>query len=282
MSYSLDFRTRVVEWVENGGSVSKAAKIYKVGRATIYRWLNREDLKPTKVTRRKRKLDWKALSQDVEKNPGLKLAERAKKFGVRPSAICYALKQMKITRKKKELRYRERDREERIQYYRTLRELIKKYGSESLVYIDESGFEEMQANIYAWAKRGKKVYGEKQGKRTKRQNLVAGRRNKTKDLIAPMLFMGSLNALGFETWLSLFLIPSLTQPSVIIMDNSPIHRKNVIRKIAEEAGHEVLFLPRYSPDLNDIEHDFSALKRNRMYAKPGTSLDEIIQEYCKR
>jgi transposase len=56
----------------------------------------------------------------------------------------------------------------------------------------------------------------------------------------------------------------------------------VIRKIAEEAGHEVLFLPRYSPDLNDIEHDFSALKRNRMYAKPGTSLDEIIQEYCKR
>jgi putative transposase len=34
--------------------------------------------------------------------------------------------------------------------------------------------------------------------------------------------------------------------------------------------------------LNDIEHDFSALKRNRMYAEPRTSLDEIIQEYFKR
>jgi len=52
---------------------------------------------------------------------------RAEKFGVRPSAICYALKKMKVTRKKKELRYRERNREERIKYYRVLRELIKIY-----------------------------------------------------------------------------------------------------------------------------------------------------------
>ncbi len=66
MSYSLDLRKRVVEWVEKGGSISKAAKIYQVGRATIYRWLSREDLQPIKVTRRKRKLDWSALRKDVE------------------------------------------------------------------------------------------------------------------------------------------------------------------------------------------------------------------------
>ncbi len=50
--------------------------------------------------------------------------------------------------------------------------------------------------------------------------------------------------------------------------------------IVEKAGHEVLFLPTYSPDLNDIEHDFSALKRARMYAPSGTSLDDIIRYYC--
>ncbi|HEY9298507.1 MAG TPA: IS630 family transposase, partial [Phormidium sp.] len=32
--------------------------------------------------------------------------------------------------------------------------------------------------------------------------------------------------------------------------------------------------------LNDIEHDFSALKRARMYAPSGTSLDELICAYC--
>jgi len=182
--------------------------------------------------------------------------------------------------KKKELRYRERNSEERIKYYQILRELIKKYGSESLVYIDESGFDEIQTCIYAWAKKGKKVYGERQGKRGKRQNLVAGRRKKKKDFIAPMLFEGSLDAVGFEGWLSLFLIPSLTITSVLIMDNAPIHRKTKIRELVEAAGHEVLFLPKYSPDLNDIEHDFSALKRARMYAEEGTSVDEIIRTYC--
>lgn len=101
MPYSLDLRERVVNFVEEGGSVSKAAQIYQVSRATIYRWLSREDLKPTQVTRRKRKLDWEALKKDVEQNPDTKLVERAQKFGVRSSAIFYALRKMKITRKKR-------------------------------------------------------------------------------------------------------------------------------------------------------------------------------------
>ena len=182
--------------------------------------------------------------------------------------------------KKKDLKYRERNKEERIEYYRKLRELIKKYGSESLVFIDESGFEENVECVYAWSKRGKKVYGEKQGKRGKRENLVAGRRKKKKEFIAPMIFTGSLDAAGFEGWLNLFLIPSLTTVSVLIMDNAPIHRKSRIRELVEAAGHQILFLPRYSPDLNDIEHDFGVVKRARMYAKPGTSIDDIIRDYC--
>ena len=161
-----------------------------------------------------------------------------------------------------------------------LRELIKIYGGKSLVYIDESGFEEIQECIYAWSKRGKKVMGEKTGKRKKRENLVAGRRKRKKDLIAPMIFEGSLDAIGFEGWLEKYLLPSLEITSVLIMDNAPIHRKAKIKELVEEAGHEIVFLPKYSPDLNDIEHDFSALKRNRMYEGNNKSLDEIIRDYC--
>ena len=109
MSYSLDLRTRVIDYIENGGSILSAARIYKVGRSTIYRWLARVELQPTKVTRRQRKLDWQALEQDVKENPDLRLCDRAVKFGVNISSISYALHQMKITQKK-ELRYRERNR----------------------------------------------------------------------------------------------------------------------------------------------------------------------------
>ncbi len=101
MSYSLDLRERVTEFIENGGSVSRASKIFKASRATIYRWLGRENLQSTVVKRRKRKLDWEALKQDVEEHPDSKLKDRAQKFGVRVNALCYAFKEMGITRKKK-------------------------------------------------------------------------------------------------------------------------------------------------------------------------------------
>jgi putative transposase len=114
----------------------------------------------------------------------------------------------------------------------------------------------------------------------KRENLVAGRRKKHKEFIAPMIFTGSLDAAEFEDWLSMYLIPSLTMVSVLIMDNAPIHRKTRIRELVEAAGHQVLFLPKYSPDLNDIEHDFGTIKKARMYAKFGTSIDEVIRDYC--
>ena len=100
MAYSLDLRQRVIGYVEAGGGVSQASRLFKVGRSTIYQWLAREDLRPTQVKRRKRKLDWEALKRDVEQYPDTKLSKRAQKFGVQPSAIHYALKEMNITRKK--------------------------------------------------------------------------------------------------------------------------------------------------------------------------------------
>jgi transposase len=100
MAHSIDLRERVIEYIEKGGSVTKAAKVYRVSRASIYRWQGREELEATKVTRRKRKLDWEALKKDTEENPSEKLADRGKKFGVTTTAIWYAVKEMKITRKK--------------------------------------------------------------------------------------------------------------------------------------------------------------------------------------
>ena len=101
MSYSLDLRTRVIDYIENGGSILSAARIYKVGRSTIYRWLARVELQPTKVTRRQRKLDRQALEQDVKENPDLRLSPHAVKFGVNISSIGYGLHQMRITQKKR-------------------------------------------------------------------------------------------------------------------------------------------------------------------------------------
>ena len=94
--------------------------------------------------------------------------------------------------------------------------MIKKFGSKSLVFIDKPELEDNQDCIYSWSKKGKKVYGKQEGKRGKRENLVAGRRKKEKDLIAPIIFKGSLNAVGFEQWYDQHLLPSLKIPSVLL------------------------------------------------------------------
>ena len=65
-------------------------------------------------------------------------------------------------------------------------------------------------------KKGQKVYGEPEGKRGKRENLVAWRRKKEKDLLGPIIFKGSPNALGFEQWYDQHLLPSLKIPSVLL------------------------------------------------------------------
>jgi len=37
MPYSLDFRQKVINFVENGGMLTKAAHTFGMGRASIYR-----------------------------------------------------------------------------------------------------------------------------------------------------------------------------------------------------------------------------------------------------
>ncbi len=100
MAYSMDLRERVVNYVRGGGSKAEAARRYEVSEATVYAWLKRENLQPTVVSRRRRKIDWQALEKHVHQHPDATLKDRGKQFGVNASAICYALKALQITRKK--------------------------------------------------------------------------------------------------------------------------------------------------------------------------------------
>ncbi|WP_448380120.1 IS630 transposase-related protein [Gloeomargarita sp.] len=95
MSYSLDVRLKVMTFVANGNSITQTARVFHVGRATIYRWLDRPNLEKTHVTRRNRKIDIAKLHQDVAQYPHKTLRERAVQFGVSPSSICYQLKRLK-------------------------------------------------------------------------------------------------------------------------------------------------------------------------------------------
>ena len=69
MPYSLDFRQKVINFLENDGTITKVAHTFGIGIASIYRWLSPPQLSATKVKSSQRKLDWKELEKDVKQNP---------------------------------------------------------------------------------------------------------------------------------------------------------------------------------------------------------------------
>lgn len=101
MTYPTARRRAVLSFIQDGGSKVEAARIFKVSRDTIYRWLKLEDIAPKPPpSSRNRKIDKAALKAHVKKYPDMVLRERAAHFGVVISSMSNALTKMK-TRKKK-------------------------------------------------------------------------------------------------------------------------------------------------------------------------------------
>lgn len=101
MTYQSPHRIAVLSFIAEGGSKVEAARIFKVSRETIYRWLKLDDIAPKAPARtRHRKIDKTALIAHVEKYPDMFLRERAAIFGVAISSMSLALKNLKIGKKK--------------------------------------------------------------------------------------------------------------------------------------------------------------------------------------
>ena len=169
----------------------------------------------------------------------------------------------------------ERDHRSRIEYLRKLHRIVEDKGS--LVYLDESGFERTSHRTHGWGPIGKKVHGECSGRRRPRISLISAKHGKK--LLAPILFEGNTDSTLFNYWLENHLLKELSSESTIIMDNATFHKTNLTRQIIEEAGHTLLFLPPYSPDLNPIEKDFANIKRRRRFLSQDTSIDDVIRQY---
>ena len=104
-SYSVDLRERVLSHLEKNPDKKAASVLFQVGIATVFRWVSLKKLKGNvEPLRRKyayKKIDDQKLIEYVEANPDHFLSEIAEYFGLTLQAIFYALKRLKITRKKR-------------------------------------------------------------------------------------------------------------------------------------------------------------------------------------
>ena len=131
-------------------------------------------------------------------------------------------------------------------------------GSRDVVYVDESGFHDNIRNEWGWSPRGEIIIGERKSKPTEKLNLIGGLINN--EIIAPLAYASYTDTEIFNTWLKKCLIPALPKNCIIVMDNARFHKSEETREIIEDNGHQLLFLPPYSPDLNPIENYWAILK----------------------
>ena len=82
-------------------------------------------------------------------------------------------------------------------------------------------------------------------------------------LLTVSLFNANINTEIFTAWVEQDLLPKLPPKSVIIMDNASFHKGKHMKTIIQKAGHTLLYLPPYSPDLNPIEHKWAQAKKIR-------------------
>lgn len=133
-----------------------------------------------------------------------------------------------------------------------------------MVYIDESGFAHDMPRLHGYSAKGQRCYGKHDWGAKGRTNVIGALLGKM--LLTVSLFSSSINTAVFTTWVAHELIPKLPSCSVIIMDNASFHKGAEMQQAIETAGHTLLYLPPYSPDLNPIENKWAQAKSVRRKA----------------
>ncbi len=141
-----------------------------------------------------------------------------------------------------------------------------------LVFIDETWTKTNMTRLHGWAPKGRRLIDKVPHGHWKTATFLAALRNDR--IEAPCLFDGPINGERFLAYVEQFLVPTLKRDEIVILDNLGSHKGKAVRAAVKAAGTRLLFLPKYSPDLNPIEQLFSKVKTLVRKAAPR-SLDAV-------
>jgi putative transposase len=115
------------------------------------------------------------------------------------------------------------------------------------VLIDETWVKTNMTRLRGWAPRGERLVDKIPHGHWKTATLLAALRHDR--IEAPCLLDGPINGERFRAYVEQFLVPTLKPRDVVILDNLGSHKGKAVRAAIRAAGAHLLFLPKYSPDL---------------------------------
>ena len=143
------------------------------------------------------------------------------------------------------------------------------------MFIDESGFAHDMPRLHGYAVKGNRCFGTHNWGAKGRTNVIGALLFGA--VLTVSLFQTNVNTGIFSSWVIEDLIPKLPANSVVIMDNASFHKGMLMKKAIEDAGHTLLYLPPYSPDLNPIEKKWAQAKAIRR--RVGGSIDNLFKNH---
>ena len=145
-----------------------------------------------------------------------------------------------------------------------------------LIFLDETWTKTNMTRLRGWAPKGERLVDKVPQGKWKTATFLAALRND--HIAAPCLFDGPINGERFHAYVEQFLVPTLKPGDVVILDNLGSHKGKAVRTAIRDVGARLVFLPKYSPDLNPIEQVFAKFKS--LLRKAGARTYDAISDAC--
>ncbi len=278
--YSVDLRARVIEDVETGASRREAAERYGISPSVVVIWMQRFEetgsvaAKPSGGSTSPLEQHAEFLLGLIADQPDLTLDEivaamRKRRIAGSRSAVWRFFARRNISFKKT-LYAAERKRADVARARRRWMREQGMFDPARLVFIDETCTTTAMVRLRGRAPRGERLVGYAPHGHWKTITFVGGLRQR--GMTAPFVLEGAMNGPMFLAYVKQCLVPTLKRGEIVLMDHLPVHKVAGVAEAIAAAGATLIYLPKYSPDLNPIELAFSKLKAHLRKAAEHTIL----------
>lgn len=309
-NFTNDEREKIIAAYCSGMSMSTLAVAFNCNNTTIYRIVNNYKLSGELKSQKKGGNNKEKFTQEME----IEIKEQIRndcsitlkklqdilyeKYGVLcgVSTIHRKIENFSYSYKRVKLITVARNSEQQIQKRfddsMEWSNTVAPHDGNNLIFLDEVGFNVSMRCKYGRSKRGSSPLQHTQSIRSRNISVCCAM---TKNEI--LIFKRQSCAFNTETFSSFIneLIELLEQRDlknmVFIMDNVAFHKSPICTELIISAGHDIKFLPPYSPFLNPIENLFSQVKQNVRSSRPNNeadlfssiqrSFDAVLSDQCE-
>jgi transposase len=207
------------------------------------------------------------IKNTIKINPFLTKKEMrlkiVKKFNIKISnkKLSLIYKKLKLTKKKvkkriiKDEKFIDKISEDRTKFINKMNTLDK----DKIISIDETGINNVLNRLFGYSEKGYDI------------NIpITNKKNKNNSIIIALTISGiihydvhqdSINVNSFNNFIINVINKLKEKNYIFIFDNIKFHQNNEILNLIINNGHQYIFVPSYSPDLNPIENVNGILKQ---------------------